>query len=775
MSSTRKRKNVSSGNKGRGVFPATPDLDGKQNHTESVTVPEEQYPSWLMCISSVAGVAVMVYCGYLHAWFMYTLHENNMWFTNIKEVEREISFRTESGLYYSYYKQVVQAPSLSQGVQELMSDRLTEYPDTINILERMNVYQEVVLAAVYNFIPQSLKDEAILFYIKSVFALHGVLVASLFLLTWLLANTWLAGALAAAFYMFNRLDTTRVEYTIPLRECFALPFLWLQAVALTVYFRPSTQGWKQWVSVGVVGVSTFLFCLFWQFNQFIMLLQAFALFGVWILDVLPARKIQVVYGVQAVSLLAVCVVQFINTMILGSLVMSFIPATLLLMAYRGVPRMGGHWLWHGGRVGIYSLAVLVLMMAINMLVKTVLQVEADAHIFKFLQNKFSGEETRDFDSRLYLCLSIFGFLTWDVYERLTSGFVLPVYAIAHLTLLVLIFLDILKLWKGYGEGGQDKGRAGQEASSQGMVDNNLTATPKSPQRKKKADANPHSWVLVKHRPELVFHVVQCTFFGVLAMTTLRMKYLWTPYMCVLGAAFLADGQMWRGVLSRVRYCSAHMVDVWRHATVILVLAALVGMCGVHMKQCGVHMKCGVHMTCGGLLQKVPGVNKELEQLREFWDPDTVQLMEWIQQNTEPMSSFSGSMQLMAGVKLCTGRPVNNHPHYEDKQLRFKTKELYQVYGRRTPEDVHAILKGRDSHYIILEDSICLATPRNNCRTPDLIDLDNGVLPDGSEPVEGLSRSKVPRFCDEVRHQNPPYTRYFRQVFVNNTFRIYKVL
>jgi hypothetical protein len=33
----------------------------------------------------------------------------------LQEVEREISFRTESGLYYSYYKQMVQAPSIAQG------------------------------------------------------------------------------------------------------------------------------------------------------------------------------------------------------------------------------------------------------------------------------------------------------------------------------------------------------------------------------------------------------------------------------------------------------------------------------------------------------------------------------------------------------------------------------------------------------------------------------------------------------------------------------------
>ena len=39
------------------------------------------------------------------------------------------------------------------------------------------------------------------------------------------------------------------------------------------------------------------------------------------------------------------------------------------------------------------------------------------------------------------------------------------------------------------------------------------------------------------------------------------------------------------------------------------------------------------------------------------------------------------MQLLAGVKLCTGRTLTNHPHFEDKALRDRTKELYQMYGK----------------------------------------------------------------------------------------------
>lgn len=75
----------------------------------------------------------------------------------------------------------------------------------------------------------------------------------------------------------------------------------------------------------------------------------------------------------------------------------------------------------------------------------------------------------------------------------------------------------------------------------------------------------------------------------------------------------------------------------------------------------------VHATIGDLVR-----------IQEFYDPDTVALMEWIKRSTSPLTSWSGSMQLMAGVKACTGRYLGNHPHFEDKWLRDRTLQLYQV-------------------------------------------------------------------------------------------------
>lgn len=67
--------------------------------------------------------------------------------------------------------------------------------------------------------------------------------------------------------------------------------------------------------------------------------------------------------------------------------------------------------------------------------------------------------------------------------------------------------------------------------------------------------------------------------------------------------------------------------------------------------------------------------------------------------------------------------------------------------------------------------------QEGCRFPDLIDLSNGQqleTPRGDPYNKDLTQTKVPRFCDEVRYGKPQYSRLFKLVMENPTFRVYKV-
>uniref|UniRef100_A0A663M4S2 Dpy-19 like C-mannosyltransferase 3 n=1 Tax=Athene cunicularia TaxID=194338 RepID=A0A663M4S2_ATHCN len=646
---------------------------------------------WNILPITIGGI-VAISLGLLTSVYVATLHENDLWFSNIKEVEREISFRTECGLYYSYYKQMIQAASIQQGLHGLVYDNKTESVRTINILERMNVYQEVFLSILYRILPIQQYLEPVYFYIYTLFGLQAVYVIALYVTSWLLSGTWLSGLLAACWYITNRIDTTRVEFTIPLRENWALPFFAVQIAAITYLLRTHLQPVQERLTLIAVFISTFLFSLTWQFNQFMMLIQALALFILDCFDMLPTAKVTWLYIIQISGLLLVCVLQFFNSMILGSLLISFNASVLIARTIQ---------------VGKNCL-----------LCEKILNLESDEHIFKFLKAKFGFGATRDFDANLYLCEEAFGLLPLNTFSRLSDTLLFYVYVFVLFLMTVAAVIVAFRNLSG----------SNQVQFMEKMEEYTVTL-----------------------KPDAAYNLIHTVLFGCLALSTMRMKYLWTSHMCVFASFGLCSTEVWKLILKCIHLYTSQRTHVIKYSVTIITLLYI-------------SYKCW------------PGIMDELSELREFYDPDTVELMYWIKSNTPNTAVFAGSMQLLAGVKLCTGRTLTNHPHYEDKNLRERTKQIYQIYAKRSPEDVYRILRSFGTEYVILEDSICYERRHSRgCRLRDLLDIANGHIMDGlGENEPDLKPSLYPRFCEEIKKNLPSYTIHFTRVFQNKTFHVYKL-
>ena len=175
---------------------------------------------------------------YLHFGYIYKLFENDKRFSHLSTLERELSFRTEMGLYYSYFKQIaIESPSFVQGFLSVLSDNRTEAPTTINVLERFNLYPEVLLSFIYRLMRSSnlLSEtcyhvdrgpemssvlsceghkEPTYFYVTSIFILNGCLLGFLFLFGTYLSKSLFGGILTTLAYLFNHAEATRIMWSV---------------------------------------------------------------------------------------------------------------------------------------------------------------------------------------------------------------------------------------------------------------------------------------------------------------------------------------------------------------------------------------------------------------------------------------------------------------------------------------------------------------------------------------------------------------------------------
>ncbi|CAM9267561.1 unnamed protein product [Lampetra fluviatilis] len=625
----------------------------------------------LALVATLAGAF-----GLVHWYHLSSLFENDRHFSHLSTLERELTFRTEMGLYYSYYKTIAEAPTFWSGLDMIMRDRLTEYPQVINTLKRFNLYPEVILGGMYRTylaVTNSLGIQTVqcwtvnrgnmlsaisscegmgdisYFYVNMVFFLNGLMMSVFFLYGTYLSGSVAGGLVAVLSFFFNHSEATRVMWTPPLRESFSYPFLVLQMLLVTRVLR-SPQVEK--LTLGVLAGATVCFVLCWQFAQFVLLTQVACLFAVYILGYIDAEKMKKFVLLNVLCLVVSCTLMFGNEMLLSS----FYAASLVAIWVRHRHPLRNTSPSASSKLrSIHAFWAIVaqagMWLAVTFVIKTawsrLLGVADDAHIFNILKSKLTGY--KDFDTQMYTCAPEFDFMEYQTVHKYTATLLLPV---------VLVVFAII-VYKVRGGGGA-----------------------RTAQRDVKRT--------------LVFHALMLIVFTVMAVLIMRLKLFLTPHLCLMASLLCS-----KKTLGEPR-------RKWLVHALALVTVALMS------------------------VQGTSNIHAQWANVGEFSNVEQEDLVTWIKSHTPEDAVFAGAMPTMASIKLSTGRAIVNHPHYEDAGLRARTKKVYSVYSRKGAAEVKGILQEMDVDYLVLEDSWCTRRTKPGCSLPeiwDLIDPENrGKIP-----------------------------------------------
>ncbi|XP_049672269.1 probable C-mannosyltransferase DPY19L1 isoform X1 [Accipiter gentilis] len=638
------------------------------------------------------------FAGVLHWCHITTLFENDRHFSHLSTLEREMAFRTEMGLYYSYFKIIIEAPSFWNGVWAIMNDRLTEYPLVINTLQRFNLYPEVVLASWYRIytaimdflgVPtktcwtvnrgkglspvescEGLGDPAS-FYVAVIFLLNGLMMSLFFIYGTYLSGSRLGGLVTVMCFFFNHGECTRVMWTPPLRESFSYPFLVLQMLLLTYILRIPNINTGSLIALCV---SNIFFMLPWQFAQFVLLTQIASLFAVCIMGYIDSGKLQKILSAHMVSLVVCFILMFGNSMLLTS----YYAASLVVIW--GILELSPKVLKSSRReVYIWVIegcAWLFGTVTLKYLTSLAFGIADDAHIGNILKSKFIGY--KDFDTLMYTCAAEFDFMEKETPVRYTKTLLLPVVLVVFG---VIIKRAIKYLMWALSQAGQYER---EERFNHG---------------------------------ELVYHALQLLAYSVLAILIMRLKLFLTPHLCVM-ASLVCSKQLFGWLFCKIQ-----------PKTLVFAILALMA------------------------IEGSANLQTQWNIMGEFSNLPQEELLEWIKVNTRQDAVFAGAMPTMASVKLSTLHPIVNHPHYEDAGLRARTKVVYSMYSRKPAKEVRRELIKLGVNYYILEESLCISRKKPGCSMPEIWDVEDPANSGRIPLCTLMSKDSRPYFITVFENSN----------------------
>ncbi|KAF2359532.1 Dpy-19/Dpy-19-like [Trinorchestia longiramus] len=647
-------------------------------------------------------------CGLLNMLHTSTLFENDRHFSHLSDLEREMTFRTEMGFYYWHYKTLVEADTLLNGLASLVHNNITEYPSVINSLHRFNVMPEVVMAALYKSF-RGLSRWAQLDLeqcykvtrgprLPPVWSCDGLGVPANF---YVMCAWVMAGFTASLVFLSGALLSRNLTGGV----IAALFFFFNHGEATRVMWAPPLR-------------ETFSFPFSLLVNlivtQTLRKPRAHYIQALWIAVATYCYLVSWQFS-QYTLMITVMLVYFFHTielirplpMLLVLMGSMFGFANCLVSMFANRMLMTSHLA--GCLVAIFLMYVALenvfnwIPSPMNKSIQTVFIILSTIAAKMELSNFLGMEEDSHVFNILKSKFSNYSDFHTLLYTCSSEFDFIPRSTIAKLSnsfLLPTAFLIV------------------------GAVGRHLFKTCTSNLKqslKNQTDILPYVWKGID--PGVIYNIIMLIVYCVLATFIMRLKLFMTPQLCIV--ASLVTTELYFKVLHKkhLYYCA---------------LALLLA------------------------LMSVPGYKNIMEQRAthgEYLNTDLEELLHWVQTETAPNSVFGGSMPTMANLMLSTGRPIVNHPHYETKEIRRRTKIIYSVFSRQSPDTVYEALLQLRVNYIVLDEVQCFRRSRKGCGMVDLWD------------VEEPNNKNKPALCPKLYNESPAP---FHRVFVNDGFAVLQV-
>jgi len=368
----------------------------------------------------------------------------------LNEQQKKELYFSEGAFYYSFYDQLINSESYIAGLKGLISNDGYEAPNTINPHKRFNITIEAIAATAFLMSKtMGLNIEPTRFYNNFMFIINSFSLLLIFLIIYLLTNSIWSFLLPLVLYLAHQDQVSRMILNTALRENIGIVFV-LAHMYFFYYVLKSKSIYESLIEnispLKLINrfhilfvATTFLQLIFWQFTQFVLVIEIITLLSLYIFSHLNLKQLFDYFLLLIVSWFITVVYLMGSAFVLNSL---FFFISLFFIISSGLLLSKNKSLQTTLKRFIYGLGVLVGAVLFHFAFNTLLGQQNDSHIFNFISAQF--KDSTDFHAKLYLCDQAFNNISSAEISNFFDSGLLYLYLLTMLGLIILLIKPFFK-------------------------------------------------------------------------------------------------------------------------------------------------------------------------------------------------------------------------------------------------------------------------------------------------------------------------------------------